>query len=79
VIADVDAARGEATANECGGTFVSTDVTDDDALRALLAEPVHVLVNNAGGGGHVEPHFPQAPVELWSKWLDLNLRAPLPR
>lgn len=77
VIADVDAARGEATANECGGTFVLTDVTDDDALRKLLAEPVDVLVNNAGGGGHVPPHFPEADVSVWSKWLDLNLRAPM--
>jgi NAD(P)-dependent dehydrogenase (short-subunit alcohol dehydrogenase family) len=34
----------------------------------------HVLVNNAGGGGHVEPHFPDATPEQWGATLDLNLR-----
>ena len=33
-----------------------------------------VLVNNAGGGGHVEPHFPDAGPDRWQATLDLNLR-----
>ena len=36
-----------------------------------------MLVNNAGGGGHVPPHYPDASVTEWSGWLDLNLRAPM--
>ena len=36
-----------------------------------------MLVNNAGGGGRVEPHFPDAPFEDWSATLDLNLRGPM--
>jgi NAD(P)-dependent dehydrogenase (short-subunit alcohol dehydrogenase family) len=34
-----------------------------------------ILVNNAGGGGHVEPHFPDATPSQWSATLDLNLRS----
>jgi NAD(P)-dependent dehydrogenase (short-subunit alcohol dehydrogenase family) len=34
----------------------------------------HILVNNAGGGGHVEPHFPDAGPAAWGATLDLNLR-----
>ena len=33
-----------------------------------------ILVNNAGGGGHVEPHFPDADPDRWQATLDLNLR-----
>jgi NAD(P)-dependent dehydrogenase (short-subunit alcohol dehydrogenase family) len=36
-----------------------------------------ILVNNAGGGGHIPPHFPEATVEEWSALLALNLRAPM--
>jgi NAD(P)-dependent dehydrogenase (short-subunit alcohol dehydrogenase family) len=51
------------------GRFVRTDVTDDAALRALIAEAQpDVLVNNAGG-------IPAGASEL--EILDLNLRAPL--
>jgi NAD(P)-dependent dehydrogenase (short-subunit alcohol dehydrogenase family) len=34
-----------------------------------------ILVNNAGGTP--QPHFPEAPVEHWSRYLDLNLRGPM--
>ena len=54
------------------------DVTDDDALVAALESfRPDVLVNNAGGGGHVPPHYPEATPEQWSFWLDLNLRVPM--
>jgi NAD(P)-dependent dehydrogenase (short-subunit alcohol dehydrogenase family) len=36
-IADVDAARGSALAEEIGGAFVATDVRDEDAVRAAVA------------------------------------------
>ena len=29
--------------------------------------------NNAGGGGHVQPHFPDADAGAWGATLDLNL------
>ena len=55
---------------------MNVDVTDDGDLRAMIAHSggLHVLVNNAGGGGHVEPHFPDASPEQWGATLDLNLR-----
>jgi len=54
------------------------DVTDDAALVAAIEEiRPEVLVNNAGGGGHVPPHYPDASVAEWSGWLDINLRAPM--
>jgi NAD(P)-dependent dehydrogenase (short-subunit alcohol dehydrogenase family) len=57
---------------------IHLDVTDDAALVAAIEEiRPDVLVNNAGGGGHVPPHYPDASVAEWSGWLDLNLRAPM--
>jgi NAD(P)-dependent dehydrogenase (short-subunit alcohol dehydrogenase family) len=55
------------------------DVTDPEAVEAMVRETeatyggLDILVNNAGG--YDEPVFPDAPVEHWSKTLDLNLRA----
>jgi NAD(P)-dependent dehydrogenase (short-subunit alcohol dehydrogenase family) len=54
------------------------DVTDDAQLEALIADTrPGILVNNAGGGGHVPPHYPEATKAQWSALLDLNLRAPM--
>jgi NAD(P)-dependent dehydrogenase (short-subunit alcohol dehydrogenase family) len=56
-------------------SFVRADVTNPDDVQAMVdaAEP-QILVNNAGGGGHVEPHFPDASPAEWGATLDLNLR-----
>jgi NAD(P)-dependent dehydrogenase (short-subunit alcohol dehydrogenase family) len=57
---------------------IRLDVTDDAALVDAIEEiRPDVLVNNAGGGGHVPPHYPDASIAEWSGWLDLNLRAPM--
>jgi NAD(P)-dependent dehydrogenase (short-subunit alcohol dehydrogenase family) len=54
VIADIDAARGEALAKELGGLFVACDVGDKAQVDALVAKTlqthgrIDVLVNNAG-------------------------------
>jgi NAD(P)-dependent dehydrogenase (short-subunit alcohol dehydrogenase family) len=85
VVADVDDRGGRDTvrAIEAAGgsaSYVRTDVTDDDDVRAMVAFAdrgrggPRVLVNNAGGGGHVEPHFPDATPAQWGATLDLNLR-----
>ena len=61
--------------------FVRVDVTAVDEVRRMIsfAETtfggVDVLVNNAGGTP--DPHFPEAPLEHWSRVLDLNLRGPM--
>src|ERR687893_630538 len=74
VVADVDPRAGQETARaieEQGGIarFVPTDVTSGDDLRRMVAFAERelgrpqILVNNAGGGGHVEPHYPDASPE----------------
>jgi NAD(P)-dependent dehydrogenase (short-subunit alcohol dehydrogenase family) len=85
VVADVDPQAGQETVQlieEQGGSarFVRADVTSSDDVRAMFAftgrelRGPQILVNNAGGGGHVEPHFPDADPEQWQATLDLNLR-----
>jgi NAD(P)-dependent dehydrogenase (short-subunit alcohol dehydrogenase family) len=85
VVADIDSRRGAETVDaiEAGGGragFVHTDVRVDEDVRKLVTSAdrgrggPQILVNNAGGGGHVEPHFPEADPEGWGATLDLNLR-----
>jgi NAD(P)-dependent dehydrogenase (short-subunit alcohol dehydrogenase family) len=85
VVADVAPEVGEETvrlveAAGGRGAFVRADVRVDSEVAGMVAAAVEgygrldVLVNNAGGGGHVEPHFPAADVRDWSATLDLNLR-----
>jgi NAD(P)-dependent dehydrogenase (short-subunit alcohol dehydrogenase family) len=58
-----------------GARYAHLDVTDDEELAAVIAEVAPaILVNNAGGGGHIPPFFPDGD---WSLKLDLNLRAPM--
>jgi NAD(P)-dependent dehydrogenase (short-subunit alcohol dehydrogenase family) len=79
VIADVDAEHGaEAVrAIEAAGgraRFISTDMTDDEAVSRMIgAAAPQVLVNNAGGWGAA--NYPDATLQQWSTTLDLNLRA----
>jgi NAD(P)-dependent dehydrogenase (short-subunit alcohol dehydrogenase family) len=81
VVADVDAENGARTAELIGpaAAFVPVDVRCDEDLSAMVATALerfgglHVLVNNAGGGGHIGPHFPDAPPGTWRAKLELNL------
>jgi NAD(P)-dependent dehydrogenase (short-subunit alcohol dehydrogenase family) len=75
VVADVDSDEGRRVAQELGGRYVPTDVLVDDDLRALIAaaEGLEILVNNAGGAPG--PNYPDAPIEHWSRTLELNLRS----
>jgi len=81
VVADVDPVGGAETVRRCGAAaaFVRADVRVPADVAAMIAFAEarggpHLLVNNAGGGGHVEPHFPEASPEDWGATLDLNLR-----
>jgi NAD(P)-dependent dehydrogenase (short-subunit alcohol dehydrogenase family) len=75
VLADVDDETGPRTAEKLGGRFVHADALVDDDLRALIAgvPGLAILVNNAGGAPG--PYYPEAPIEHWSRTLDLNLRS----
>lgn len=80
VASDVDETGGNETVAMCDGRarFLRADLTAADDVRRLIdsAEPT-ILVNNAGGGGHIPPHFPAASFDQWAATLDLNLRAPM--
>lgn len=81
VVADIDEANGARTAELIGpaAAFVPVDVRCDEHLSVMIATAVgrfgglHVLVNNAGGGGHIGPHFPDASAAMWTAKLELNL------
>ena len=67
VAADVDVPGGQETVARiatAGGRarFVRADMRVPADVEALVAtaDRLRVLVNNAGGGGHVAPHFPDA-------------------
>jgi NAD(P)-dependent dehydrogenase (short-subunit alcohol dehydrogenase family) len=86
LVADIDEAGGRESVRlveEDGGraAFVRTDVTVEADVRAMVegAEAafggLDILVNSAGSTP--QPHFPDAPVEHWSRFLDLNLRGPM--
>ena len=82
VVADVDVHGGEETVARIGdgrARFVRADMRMPADVEALIAaaDGLRVLVNNAGGGGHVPPHFPEAGPEDWGATLDLNLRGPM--
>jgi NAD(P)-dependent dehydrogenase (short-subunit alcohol dehydrogenase family) len=80
VASDVDQAGGNATAVACGSRarFVRADMTvEDDVRRLVESSAPAILVNNAGGGGHIPPHFPEATPAQWGATLDLNLRGPM--
>jgi NAD(P)-dependent dehydrogenase (short-subunit alcohol dehydrogenase family) len=80
VVSDIDEEGGKQTALECGDSarFAHADLTVPDDVRRLVGsvEPT-ILVNNAGGGGHIPPHFPEASPAQWGAILDLNLRVPM--
>ncbi|GAA0947666.1 SDR family NAD(P)-dependent oxidoreductase [Nonomuraea longicatena] len=56
VIADLNEERGKALADELGGVFVKTDVSDEEQVQAAVdaavatGKPVRVIVNSAGIG-----------------------------
>ena len=84
VASDVDADAGAAVVaalREAGAEarFVAADVTDDEALRGVVADAVAAFgrldcaANCAGvGGGHGSTH--EYPVEQWDRIVAVNLR-----
>jgi NAD(P)-dependent dehydrogenase (short-subunit alcohol dehydrogenase family) len=87
VLADIDVRGGEqskAIVEERGGQarFMRADMRVPADVENLVATVVNefagspsILVNNAGGGGHLEPNFPDASAAQWGALLDLNLRS----
>ena len=68
----------DAIAGEGGeATFIACDVSDVDSVESAVAEvaktygAIHVLFNNAGGGGGGK--FPTESNEEWSRVISVNL------
>lgn len=84
VIAEIDAASGEQTAQiitQAGGIAVAvrTDVTEPDSVQAAVAlaerefGALHVLHNNAGGSTMVDNTVIEAPLEEFWRAIKLDL------
>ena len=84
VVAEIDAERGEETvrlARETGGraTFVQTDVTQPEAVEAVVAAALReygrldVMYNNAGFSMNEEQGVVDTPIEVWNQTYSVNL------
>ncbi|WP_327087772.1 SDR family oxidoreductase [Nonomuraea sp. NBC_01738] len=82
VIADLNEERGKAVADELGGVFVRTDVSDEEQVQAAVdaagatGKPLRVVVNSAGiGWAERTVNREGAPHTLASyrKIIDVNL------
>jgi NAD(P)-dependent dehydrogenase (short-subunit alcohol dehydrogenase family) len=87
-LADVDESNGAETLRRITGAggravFRRADLLDDDQLESVIRGAVDtfggldILINNAGGGGHLPPHYPAASPGRWDAVLNLNLRVAL--
>lgn len=76
IIADIDEAGAQQTRALATGDmgFVRADMTQPDDIRQLIrGSHPQILINNAGVGGHIPPHFPQASPAQWAATVSLNL------
>ncbi len=80
VCADVDEVRGKAAAEETGGIFVNTDVTDPEQVEALFRRTayetygsVDVAFNNAGISPPDDDSILETGLEAWKRVQEVNL------
>jgi NAD(P)-dependent dehydrogenase (short-subunit alcohol dehydrogenase family) len=79
VIGDVDPAAGKTAADEVGGLFVATDVTDPAAVENLFQQAfdtygsVDIAFNNAGISPPDDNSILDTGLEAWRKVQEVNL------
>ncbi|MGP4020805.1 3-oxoacyl-ACP reductase [Saccharopolyspora sp. 5N708] len=79
VIADLDPDTGKRAAEEVGGRFVQTDVTDADAVAQLFATAdaefgsIDIAFNNAGISPPEDDSILDTGIEAWRKVQEVNL------
>ena len=79
VLADLDEASGKAAAEEVGGLFVRTDVTDAERVAALFQTAVDtygsvdVAFNNAGISPPDDDSILDTGIEAWDRVQKVNL------
>ncbi len=55
----------------------TVDVTVPDQVTRLIRDVrPQILVNDAGGGGHIPPHFPEARRGDWQRTVRVNCLVP---
>jgi len=80
VVADLNAAGGQAVADAVGGLFVPVDLANREDCHRLVEAAwerygtVHILVNNAAFQ-HIDP-IDEFPEDVWDKMLAVLLTAP---
>ncbi|NLU66248.1 3-oxoacyl-ACP reductase [Streptomyces sp. HNM0574] len=79
VCADVDTVRGKAAAEETGGTYAETDVTDKEQVEALFRTAkerygsVDVAFNNAGISPPDDDSILTTGLDAWKRVQEVNL------
>jgi NAD(P)-dependent dehydrogenase (short-subunit alcohol dehydrogenase family) len=79
VIGDLDDARGPGIAEELGGAFIRTNVTDPDDVRAMFAfanatfGSVDVAFNNAGISPPDDDSILTTSLQAWRRVQEVNL------
>ncbi|MEU2878767.1 3-oxoacyl-ACP reductase [Streptomyces sp. SID8381] len=79
VCADIDEEHGKAAAEEVGGLFVRTDVTDSDQVEALFKAAfdtygsVDIAFNNAGISPPEDDSILETGLDAWRRVQEVNL------
>ncbi|MEV6768859.1 3-oxoacyl-ACP reductase [Nocardia sp. NPDC051030] len=79
IVADIDAASGEAAAAEVGGLYVKVDVTDEAQVEALFQTAVDtyggldIAFNNAGISPPEDDSILTTGIEAWKRVQEVNL------
>ncbi|MFI5776091.1 3-oxoacyl-ACP reductase [Nocardia sp. NPDC051570] len=79
VVADIDAASGEAAAGEVGGLYVKVDVTDETQVRAMFQTTVDtyggldIAFNNAGISPPEDDSILTTGIDAWRRVQEVNL------
>ncbi|MEX0730963.1 MAG: 3-oxoacyl-ACP reductase [Aquisalimonadaceae bacterium] len=78
-VAELDAKAGQAAADEVGGLFVRTDVSNSDDVEQLYASAakhfggIDILFNNAGISPSDDNSILDTGIEAWDRVLRINL------
>jgi len=84
IVAEIDAALGEASAQQAGdgARFVRTDVTDDGSVSAMVRQArqafgrIDVLLNCAGGSVTEDKRVTEVDLRVWDHTIGLDLKGP---
>jgi len=84
VVAEIDAALGEASARDAGADarFVRTDVTDEESVKRMVQQAknafgrIDVLLNCAGGSLREDSPVTEVDPSVWDKTINLDMKGP---